>query len=67
MTHGSIFCVLVPALPTEASLPLPFVASRVVSSEAMEVDDTDLLGAPPQRPRGERSVCGRVMAFFGFY
>ena len=33
----------------------------------MEIDDADLLGAPPQRPSGDRSVCGRIMALFGFY
>ncbi|CAM9263741.1 unnamed protein product [Laminaria digitata] len=32
-----------------------------------QVDDADLLDAPPQRPRGDRGVCGRVMGFFGFY
>lgn len=33
----------------------------------MEIDDADLLGAPPQRPNGAKSVCGRIMALFGFY
>eukprot|EP00903_Cladosiphon_okamuranus_P017556 g16170.t1 len=40
---------------------------RATTGDAMEVDDADLLGTPPQRPSGDRSVCGRIMALFGFY
>ncbi|CAM9123821.1 unnamed protein product [Sphacelaria rigidula] len=44
----------------------PSTAQRSGRDE-QTVDDADLLGAPPQRPRGEASICGRIKQFFGFY
>lgn len=46
---------------------VPFFVARSMSSGPPQVDDEDLLDAPPQRPRGDRGVCGKVMGFFGFY
>lgn len=50
--------------PSVWLLPFRFYGSR---RDAMEIDDTDLLGPPPQRPSSDKSICGRIMALFGFY
>lgn len=44
-----------------------FLFARSVSSAPAQIDDADLLGAPPQRPRGDQGVCRKIMGFFGFY
>ena len=44
-----------------------FFCARSMSSGSTQVDDADLLDAPPQRPRGDKGVCEKIMGFFGFY
>ncbi|CAM9166376.1 unnamed protein product [Pylaiella littoralis] len=56
--------------PLEAANPVlakGAAGKNAKGCDAMEIDDADLLGAPPQRPRGDMSVCRRILAAFGFH